>query len=58
MNLIEHEVLEILGKPVESHGYWIVPVRTNSWGWIGDTFVYFKSKEEADNLQEGYIYEA
>ena len=54
MNLIELVVTEVIGKPYESHGLWIVDVMADSWGSIQPTRVYCKSEDEANNVAVGF----
>ncbi len=58
MNTVDCTVLEVLSPPYEEYGCWCVDVLYNSWGNISDGTVYVFSKEEADKVEIGYVFQA
>jgi hypothetical protein len=58
MNLIEHQVVDILSKPYEQYGKWWVKVSANSYGVVGENTLMFDTKEQAENIKSGYWFDA
>ncbi len=58
MNKVECTVLEVLSTPYQEYRCWCVDVKYNSWGNISNGTVYVFSKEEADKIEIGYIFQA
>ena len=54
MNLIDAEVVEVLGEPVEKFGKWFVPVRVTSYGRESNTEQMCNSKKESDLVDVGF----
>lgn len=57
MNLVDCHVEEVLSPPEQHNTYWLVPVRYNSWGREGITHVFCKTKEEAEKVAPGYVFQ-
>lgn len=61
MNLVDIEVIEILGPPVQGFYkdiiWWNVPVKVDSWGHVYNTTVTCKTEAEALAVQVGYCYQ-
>lgn len=58
MNKVDCMVLEVLSPPYAVHGCWCVDVKYNSWGSVSEGTVYVFSKEEADKVEIGYVFQA
>ncbi len=54
MNLIDAEVVEVLGEPVEKFGKWFVPVRVTAYGRESETEQICNCKEEAKLVSVGF----
>lgn len=58
MNKVDCIVLEVLSAPYEENKCWCVDVKYNSWGDVSDGTVYVFSKEEANKVKVGYVFQA
>lgn len=62
MNLLDHKVTKILGEPeyhnYNGHGYYTIDVKANCYGREGVHTLVFKTKEKADKIQTGHIFQA
>lgn len=54
MNLIDHYVTELIGKPYKKYNKWWQVVRADSMGVIGVNQLMFNTKEEALKVKVGY----
>ena len=57
MNLVDIEVIEILSPPEQNTWGWTVKVNQDSWGHVFQGSIYFKTREEAEKLKVGYVYQ-
>lgn len=57
-NSVSCKVIEVLSPPYEEFGRWCVDVKYNSWGNIYDGIVYVLTKEEAETVKVGYVFQA
>lgn len=58
MNLVECKVTNILGSPYFKYGKWWVNVEYLAYGSTFKTGLMFESKEEAEDLKTGYVFDA
>lgn len=58
MNLIDAEVLEVLGEPHEKYGKWWVKVRTiDMGGRPQEESIMCQTKEQALAIGEGHVFQ-
>jgi hypothetical protein len=56
MNLLECTVKKVLGISYLKYEKWWRKVEYNCYGLTSKTDLMFNTKEEADNLQTGYVF--
>jgi hypothetical protein len=58
MNLVDVVVEKVLGEPVETPYGWKVRVAVNSWGHLHESEIHAVTKEDLEDVKEGYTYQA
>ncbi|HFU8482717.1 TPA: hypothetical protein ACH7GJ_005584, partial [Escherichia coli] len=54
MNLVDAFVTKVISGPYEEYGKWWVDVEYISWGVPGKSRLMFGSREQAQEVQEGF----
>ena len=62
MNVLDHVVTKILSEPkfneCEGREYWSMDIEVSCYGRKQKGFLVFDTKEEAEKIEVGYVYQA
>ncbi|MCT3835910.1 hypothetical protein HZQ28_01165 [Elizabethkingia anophelis] len=58
MNLVDCKVLKILSEPYYQFNHWFVQVEYESYGKNDITSIMFDTKEKAEQVKVGFVFEA
>ena len=58
MNVLEHYVLEVIGKPYFAYNHWFVKVSCECYGVRSTTKVMLETEDDALKVSKGYTFMA
>lgn len=57
MNLLDATVTKVIGEPQFKYGKWFIKVEANCYGSPTESDLMFSTKEEAEAVKVGYIFQ-